>query len=670
MKTKIIQTLLLTIVYTFITACGGGGGQNSQTSTSNSISNSSSNDSNTQNSSSTNQTQTRSVTVSGVAFDGPIYDAIVKVCTIEDINCSNPLFTTTTSSEDGKVGTYNININDSDLLPENYIVKIYGGKDAGADGEVDSLDKNSTFELSTIGDKNTSDSTHITPATTLITQTFIDSNDTNILNKLKDAKEITQKALGIEENLDLTKLDPTIEPVAAKAAYFVAGVIKSMPTNDINNALKSTANIMKKNVESNKSLSNISNDGSFSITNEFNLTEIATDLNLSTLEIQKMEKASIAMEKLIEDSVQEFEPTSLLNDVEKEELKATLLTFEKITDDIKKVTDLDEISSEKINTLAKNSQQALNAILKTNKDKLNDKNIDIVLNMVEKNNDKNISDLTTELIQITAVTHTVFENNNSDDSIKLMMKDMYENIELNNSESINTIGKIFKDDASIVKMKEQIKDITSDENTTLLKAVAKTIVTKANKGEESFEDNNFSSIIESTRNLEEAYRFMDRKYLENDKDKILFWLEQTLVRAVSKNSNVDVNMSNLYSDINNSLAQIENNITKVYALKLAVITKDLNTTTSTIDQNTVALFENKIQSLETYDLLTSLSCIEQKILFQNYTEANLNSINIDDCKVEKIIVPKVVKVKPNLFRALDLLGELPSQSNLGIFLQY
>jgi len=103
---------------------------------------------------------TRAMTVKGSVVDGIIYDGKINISDMD----GNSLGSTTTDDDGG----YSLYI---PKLPKQYKVSVDGGKDSGADGEINENDQDSSFGMNAIVDREDSgdDSmANISPATTVV----------------------------------------------------------------------------------------------------------------------------------------------------------------------------------------------------------------------------------------------------------------------------------------------------------------------------------------------------------------------------------------------------------------------------------------------------------------------------------------------------------------------
>jgi hypothetical protein len=202
LKTNIL--VIFSIVLAFgLTSCGGGGGGDSSATGSAS-----------------------GITLSGVATDGPIYDATVEIFAKSDTAFVTPLGKTTTSNNDATIGEYSIT--GIENLPAEYVVRVSGGKDAGPDGIKNDNDEES-FEMLSVAKYSSgsaSSTVHISPATTLVAKLV--KNGTNI----DTANQTIKTALGLASDVDLTKDNPKENDTANKAGTVIAQIINSIGVSD------------------------------------------------------------------------------------------------------------------------------------------------------------------------------------------------------------------------------------------------------------------------------------------------------------------------------------------------------------------------------------------------------------------------------------------------------
>jgi hypothetical protein len=172
--------------------------------------------------------------ISGSVVDGPIYDANVSIYDMS----GNFLGSTTTSRVDGKLGDYNLSI---DNLPEEYRIKVTGGKDAGIDAKINDNDIDNKVTLKSIGTKDNNE-TFVSPATTLISN-MVEHQGLSV----KGAKEKASEQLGMKATDDLTLMNPKTNKKAAKAGTLVAQVVNSLPIDNQDEAMKAFAKHFKDN---------------------------------------------------------------------------------------------------------------------------------------------------------------------------------------------------------------------------------------------------------------------------------------------------------------------------------------------------------------------------------------------------------------------------------------
>jgi hypothetical protein len=443
MKNNMLKIINLVFVFSIIfVGCGGGGGDTTPATVVPTTSNPTKN-STTQinkeevpaNDEKNEQTKIVTTTITGTVVDGPIYDAMVSVYDINDTSFSNPLANAKTSSIDGKLGDYTLEV---DNLPEQYILKVTGGKDTGPDGLKNDNDEES-FEMSSVGLKSTP-TTYITPATSMIANMVQDGES------FDSAKANVKKSLGLPDGVDLTTTNPKTNDIANKAGTFVAQVLKSIPTTDTIQALKSITKEFKSKADVNKSVVTINSVDI--VVNDLNLTSISNDVKVAKPDeiveddIEKLLKSSALLTKKIKSTVKKIKAVDKQTEDEKKEAIASHKALEKLSAQIKK-EDIDTIDLNKLESLSIKYEDSFNAILEDGLDKLTNDNIDILADVIESNLDKNISSITTDLKAIALNTKEL-----DDDSIHIY-KTLYTSMDINESSKVSNLNK------------DDIKDIAS-----------------------------------------------------------------------------------------------------------------------------------------------------------------------------------------------------------------
>ena len=299
------------------------------------------------------------VKIIGSVVDGPIYDAKLFIYDMDN----NLLGEATTSSKDGKIGDYSLSINN---LPEQYIVKVVGGKDTGPDGEINDNDEES-FEMSSVGSKS-NPITFISPATTLIANLVAEGKTVD------DAKKAISKALGISEDIDLTTTNPKTDDIANQAGNFVAQVMKAIPSSDRIQSLKSIAKQFCESVEDNKTIA-ILNGVDIQI-KSLNLSEIADDIqsnkpeSITQSKIAKLQKTQSLLNDKIAFTITAMKPVSSQTVEEKKEAMTSYQALQGLSSEIEdsEIEDVDvdflRVFSNKLedgykNILMKDTQESI-----------------------------------------------------------------------------------------------------------------------------------------------------------------------------------------------------------------------------------------------------------------------------------------------------------------------
>ncbi len=436
MKNNILKIVSLIFVFGLIfSGCGGGGSKTS----------------NNKNKNTNEEAQIKSTTISGNVVDGPIYDANVSVYKKD----GTYLGSTKTLSTDGKIGNYTLDIKD---LPDEYIVKIIGGKDTGPDGIINNNDEES-FEMSSVGLKS-SPTTYITPATSMIANMVQDGVS------LADAKSSVKKSLGLPDGIDLTTTNPKTNDIASKAGTFIAQVLKAIPTTNKTQALKSITKEFKVKALSNKSVATISSTDIF--INDLNLTSISDDVKVAKPDtiiqddIDKLKKSSSLLTKKIKLTVKKTKAVDKQTDKQRKEAIASHKAFEQLSAEIKK-EGIYTIDLNKLESLFIKYEDGFNAVLEDGIESLTNDNLDILADVIESNLDKNISSITTNLKTIALNTRELDDN-----SINIY-KTLYATIDINDSAKVSNLNK------------DDIKNIASSmysENSDIKKLLSASIASK------------------------------------------------------------------------------------------------------------------------------------------------------------------------------------------------
>jgi hypothetical protein len=496
MKNINIKTVILAISSTLIlTACGGGGGGSTP-----------SGDSAPQ-SSNVNEVGGGSVpsgggtpqssNVNGTVVDGPIYDANVS---FYDLN-GTLLGSTITSNENGKLGEYNITIQN---LPEQYIVKVTGGRDSGADGIKNENDEES-FPMSSVGSKGDKE-VHVSPATTLITKMVEDGVEFTKANKN------VQIALGLPADTNLTTTNPKTNDIASRAGTFIAGVLKIIPTDDRDVAFESIGDEIKKKADANKSVATI-NSVSVSI-DDLNLSAIANDVKTKKVDaikdedIEKLESTKDIFENQIKKTTQKIKAFDNLSDDERKEALASSKTLLSLKDEVEQI-DKEELDRDTLEHLSVKLEDGFKKVLEDGLDKLSNDNIDILSDVIEKNLDKNISFMGDDLKTIANQTKEL------DSEIKTVVKKLYSAIDLNESKKMQNLKTddikdlVASIDENDTATKELLEESIASKLTTLVRTSTTIITTqKITEVKTQTVDNNtlksrLKTIATTTKTLEE-----------------------------------------------------------------------------------------------------------------------------------------------------------------------
>jgi hypothetical protein len=653
---KQFRNISLVLATSILIGCGGGGGGGSAAPSSNSDSSSSPTD--------TPPTDTPSTgidtSVGGNTVDGPLFGSTVQVYNITDTSFASPLGSTTTSDgTDGNgIGSYSLNVTN---IPDNFIVRVSGGTDAGDDGLANTPDDTpNTTVFTSVVSKVKADKAHVSSATSLLLEQIKDDNATTTEEKIANAKASLKVTFGLADGVDLTELDPKSDIVASKAASFIAGVIKSMPGSDNTKALQSAAKVFK---ENNKTVATISS-ASFSVSNDLNLSEIADEMELSVDDKTKITKFESTLKTILETKVQATNPV----DTVKEDNTSTTASSNVIALDrvIKAIeeNDANDMEPETLEKIYNSTKQVLKDVLDSNGSALDTKNLDVVLDVVENNLDTNLTALTSKVVDIAETTKKIYNDSSSDANLKKVVESMYENIDLNNSNAVDAVSNLLDNENSLSNLKDQIDTFKEDDNSdTILDTFGETLVSKANN-----EGNITAGDVNNTKtqlnSLSTVFEFIQGKIDDTNQtiQKVGQDLQKTVAINLEKNITVDYTaVSDLY-DVIVANSNLDGNLTQTLALEGTIYNSEVNSSfvTTNFDANVTTLLgqinsfvgtanaQVGIGDIKSLDLVTSLACVEKRII---------SGTSIDQtCAVYNRIIKKSIVLAPTLFEPMTLLG--------------
>jgi hypothetical protein len=653
---KQFRNISLVLATSILIGCGGGGGGGSAAPSSNSDSSSPSTD--------TPPTDTPptgiDTSVGGNTVDGPLFGSTVQVYNITDTSFASPLGSTTTSDgTDGNgIGSYSLNVTN---IPDNFIVRVSGGTDAGDDGLANTPDDTAnTTVFTSVVSKVKADKAHVSSATSLLLEQIKDDNATTTAQKIANAKASLKVTFGLADGVDLTELDPKSDIVASKAASFIAGVIKSMPGSDNTKALQSAAKVFK---ENNKTVATIKTE-SFSVSNDLNLSEIADEMELSVDDKTKITKFESTLKTILETKVQATNPV----DTVKEDNTSTTASSNVIALDrvIKAIeeNDANDMEPETLEKIYNSTKQVLKDVLDSNGSALDTKNLDVVLDVVENNLDTNLTALTSNVVDIAETTKKIYNDSSSDANLKKVVESMYENIDLNNSNAVDAVSNLLDNENSLSNLKDQIDTFKEDDNSdTILDTFGETLVSKANN-----EGNITAGDVNNTKtqlnSLSTVFEFIQGKIDDTNQtiQKVGQDLQKTVAINLEKNITVDYTaVSDLY-DVIVANSNLDGNLTQTLALEGTIYNSEVNSSfvTTNFDANVTTLL-GQINSfvgtanaqvgtgdIKSLDLVTSLACVEKRII---------SGTSIDQtCAVYNRIIKKSIVLAPTLFEPMTLLG--------------
>jgi hypothetical protein len=391
-------------------------------------------------------------TTKGAVSDGPIYNANVKIETLD-----GKVLAETTTDDDGH---YEVNVTD---LPEVYRVRISGGHDKGVDSEKNANDENNTLEMSAIVTRDTDSNEtnksvgYITPATTLVDSIVEDGalpTDTveDTAKKAVEAQKTVNSSFNLSEDTNLAKIDPTKDEVANKLANLIGLITKSIPADNKNVVLKSVAkNIKEKKINVSVSAMDVSID-------DLNLTKIATDANISDEDVDKVEKVESVIKTQIENVVKVTKAAKFIEKTDKKDAVSAKSAFVELLKEIKN-QEVDELNIDTLVSLVGELDKAIKSIIEgINLNATSPDDIDFIGGLVKNNLHKDSKILVNAYQGYKKVTKT------TSIKVKKVIKYTYFNSNITTLTEIN--NKL--NDSTLSEIDSAIKDLSNNEEGDLL----------------------------------------------------------------------------------------------------------------------------------------------------------------------------------------------------------
>jgi len=538
------------------------------------------------------QTEVTSKKVSGTIYDGPVYEANIEII---DPAQDKVLAKSVSSKLQETVGDYVVEVAN---LPKVFIVKSIGGVDSGADGLINANDKKIDFPIKTVANANDGEElvVNVTPATTLVAN-IVEKQDVPNLDEAKDVVAVT---LGLPKDVDIIKANPKEDPIAAKAASFVANVVDSLPAKDSEVVYEAVTEVFKEKAKNKEPIATI-NEDSVELKNDFSLKEIATTVAtidekaISDIDIKKVEKVEDTLKTQIKSVVIKTKPVEKMDETEKIVAVAADKTLDVIKSKIDESIDDTTLVVNEINKIALNTEKTLSAVMinaaQKGEDALGlteDKSLEILTTVIEENINKldqikvdTLTDVAIKAKEKVSELESVDSSDETKDVTVTILKNSFANIDLTNESSVESIDKIVVED--VVKISETIVEKSQDAVTiesakdnfveSLSSVVASTLTTKLDGNTVNIEEViaksvENSDLIETIANAAEVKATVELKIENGEEVKASELSEvvanETVVSAISENftneefvfdENVKQNFETIKESISTTLEQ-------------------------------------------------------------------------------------------------------------------
>ena len=602
---------------------------------------------------------TLAMTVKGSVVDGIIYDGKINISDMD----GNSLGSTTTDTK----GRYSLYI---PKLPKQYKVSVDGGKDSGADGEINENDQDSSFGMNAIVDREDSgdDSmANISPATTIVADIVEDG-----AIGVDDARDMVNDSLGLAMGTKLCKLDPTSNDKANRAGAFFAMLAELMPTTNKRMVFKSISKvIITKKIK--VKISNTTTD-----IDDLALEDIARGVgDISEYNIQKIIKSKIVIKTVIKRTI---ESTEVARNISRTSQNLVLSHRASWRIMLKKMDslDLDMLNSNDLTLILDRVRDSMSAILDDSESLIVSDNdsVDLIGDMINENLDLDSSLLVSKMVKVStsyqkirikikssySITHKV--------KLKKMIAKIYKNSDLNYLDSL--IADLEDEDKleSIDRVTGEIESKTTSDMSDVEDAMQDVIASKiaSAKTEDGViptEDSLKEVVVddglyESVKKVVKIKREIKIKTTITQEDRVKLVSSFTVMESIKASvksktytridsSATDAMLENLNSTLQDAQSDIEEYQNRILALQLylADLTKIFNTTTYTTKVSNSISVVKKIKTKSTVSIIKTIKKIKIVIVKKfvkdtsNSDEIDVdNNIVIPDPKVRKIRLPQ------------------------------
>ncbi|MBL0721814.1 MAG: DUF4214 domain-containing protein [Sulfurovum sp.] len=594
----------------------------------------------------------RAMTVKGSVVDGIIYDGKINVSDMS----GNSLGSTITDDKGG----YSLYI---PQLPKQYKVSVSDGRDAGSDGVKNENDRDSSFGMSAIVDREDSgdDSmANISPATTVVADIAEDG-----AIGVDDARDMVNDSLGLEKGTKLSKIDPTNSDKANRAGAFFAMLSEMMPTTNKRMVFKSIAKvIITKKIK--VKISNTTTD-----IDELALEDIARGVSgISEDSIQKVIKSKVVIRTVIKRTI---ESTEVAKNISRTSQNLVLSHRASWRIMLKKMDslDLDMLNSDDLSLFSNRVQESMHSILEDS-DSLNvtePYSVELIGDMVDRNLDLDSAVLASKMVKVSQsyqkikikiknsykITHKIKLNS--------MIAKIYKNSDLNSLDSLSADleddSKLEAIDSIIGEIESKTASDTPDVEDTMQDIIASKITSdKVEDGSIPTEDT-LKDIIaddglyESVKKVVKIKREIKTKTTITQEDRVKLVSSSTVMQSIKASvqsktytkidsSATDAMLANLNSTLLEARSDIEEYKNRLLALQisLADLTKAFNSATySTKVSNSINAVK-KIKTTSTVSVIKTIKKIKIVIVkrFVTDTTATIDESDVDN----QIVIPDPV----------------------------
>jgi len=572
------------------------------------------------------------VKASGSVSDGPIYNANVKIETLD-----GKLLGETTTDDNGH---YEVDIKD---LPIVYRVRIFGGSDKGVDSEKNANDENNSLEMSAIvtrdSDSNETNESvgHVTPATTLVNSIVEDGAlpsepVEDVVKRAVDAQKTVNDSFGLPEKTDLSKLDPAKDEVANRLANLIALITKSIPQVKESVVFKSvTKMVIKKKLTIKVSALDVS-------INDLNLSEIATDAGASDENIERLKRVETVVKTQITKVVKTTKVSTFISKSEKEEAVSAKSA---LTELLKEIQDkeLSELDIDELSSLVASLESAVkNVLVGINLNTSSPDDIDFIGGLVRNNLDENAS----LLIDAIKGYQKVVQKTTSI-KVKKVVKYTYLNSKASKVADIE--GKL--DDDLLAKLDDMQEDTDTEVADIMSDMLGAKLAQNIENGDANV-DGALKDIIGNAKLVEtikikiktkttiKSKKFVDRT--TEDKAKLI--AVKKVVHDIKINIKIQTftqvtvdNSEKMFNSIVSDLEDnVENLLERIKALNLQVVNlhKEFSSTTFTSTQTTIIKQIKIIEKNKTIDKIKTIEKLSIKIVEKFVESKGEDELNLED----------------------------------------